>query len=238
MTAQAQARCWGKRPLGGFDSASAVLGSTIMGGGFIATQDVTSIALGEDHVCLLSKAGIVLCGGQNSDAQLGNDTTVTTATDAPKPVAGLSKVKKIITSHSSTMAFVAVDGVKTDVYRWGHDNTEKLATIFMTPEPFFSGVDLSKEDYFLEQYFRADLVSGKVFMKGDNSWGQMGKGATSDYETGWLPLSSIGGISLGPDNVCAWESGGRLWCWGRNEEGTVGNGETASSVNSPTLVKW
>lgn len=48
--------------------------------------------------------------------------------------------------------------------------------------------------------------------------------------------TSMDGIASGNDTTCAIQSG-RLYCWGKNGSGQVGNGTTSSAVTKPTLIQ-
>ncbi len=77
---------------------------------------------------------------------------------------------------------------------------------------------------------------GGVKCWGDNHYGQLGDGTTVDRVT---PVRVIGldhpavSVSSGNMSTCAVLSTGRAKCWGRNEEGQLGDGTT---VNRPTPV--
>ena len=48
--------------------------------------------------------------------------------------------------------------------------------------------------------------------------------------------TSMDGIASGNDTTCAIQSG-KLYCWGNNGSGQVGNGTTSSAVTKPTLIQ-
>ena len=49
------------------------------------------------------------------------------------------------------------------------------------------------------------------------------------------PEGSITGIALGADFTCARRTDGRVWCWGANDHGQLGQGDTQSRA-APTRV--
>jgi hypothetical protein len=76
-----------------------------------------------------------------------------------------------------------------------------------------------------------------VWCWGDNSYGQLGNGSTSDA---WTPTpAALGGgiasVSAGFGHTCAVTNGGALLCWGKNTLGQLGDGSTTHRV-VPTLV--
>ena len=76
-------------------------------------------------------------------------------------------------------------------------------------------------------------VEGEVFCWGDNSGGQLGNG-NSDVTTGSVRLVGLGpsvgrrvaDVAAGSQHTCALTEAGRVWCWGRNFNGQVGDGTT------------
>ncbi len=65
-------------------------------------------------------------------------------------------------------------------------------------------------------------------MLGSNNEGQLGNGnyAGSDLPVTVNGISSATAISTGYDHACALLSGGSIKCWGRNDVGELGNGQT------------
>jgi len=74
---------------------------------------------------------------------------------------------------------------------------------------------------------------------GDNSFGQLGDGSTSDRltmtEVGLDAARTAVSISSGKDHTCSILDNGGLQCWGRNNHGQLGDG-TAVHSNSPVDV--
>ncbi|MDD5309914.1 MAG: hypothetical protein PHU25_21565, partial [Deltaproteobacteria bacterium] len=91
------------------------------------------------------------------------------------------------------------------------------------------------------------LESGRAMCWGDNLFGALGNGTTEDSE---IPVDVVGlegvkleNISVGGGNVCAIDTDGRVYCWGDNRMGQVGNGVLAdletgenNEVLTPTEV--
>ena len=86
---------------------------------------------------------------------------------------------------------------------------------------------------------------GHVWAWGDNTYGQLGDGSTSDNgyarlvkdSAGTGLLSNIVMISAGGEATngrsMALAADGTIWVWGRNDEGQLGNGQTASVTLLP-----
>lgn len=85
------------------------------------------------------------------------------------------------------------------------------------------------------------LAKGRTFCWGAGDQGQIGNGSTADsltpkaVTTGVLPKQQLQQVSVGSEFACALSKGGRVFCWGGNANGELGNGTTADS-NVPVRV--
>ncbi|MBN1960687.1 MAG: hypothetical protein JW841_07050 [Deltaproteobacteria bacterium] len=84
------------------------------------------------------------------------------------------------------------------------------------------------------------LTSNKtLYCWGNNSYGQLGLGNTSDYESNFTNIVSGGyqwqDFALGDDFTCGIQNDYSLWCWGKNDYGQLGIGNNQYK-SQPTLV--
>ena len=87
----------------------------------------------------------------------------------------------------------------------------------------------------------AVLAGGRVATWGDNAWGQIGDGTTTNRSTPWETpgLTGIVQVANGGTHILALESSGRVWAWGSNVYGELGLGTTSpvhGSNPTETLV--
>ena len=82
------------------------------------------------------------------------------------------------------------------------------------------------------------MTSGGVRCWGNNSYGQLGDGTTTDHFTppGNDALTGVQAITAGRGHTCALTATGSVQCWGDDSMGQLGNGTTAVSSASPTHV--
>ncbi len=71
----------------------------------------------------------------------------------------------------------------------------------------------------------------KVYCWGGNGNGQLGNGNTDDQTTpvavsaGAMPAGAVKSITAGSSHTCAIASDDKVYCWGYNEDGELGNGD-------------
>jgi alpha-tubulin suppressor-like RCC1 family protein len=93
------------------------------------------------------------------------------------------------------------------------------------------------------QHTCAILEDRGVWCWGNNSDGQLGDGSnTSSFApvavqaAAGAPLANAVALAVGGYHSCALTSDGRVWCWGLNQHGQLGNGTTVKS-NRAVLVE-
>jgi len=125
----------------------------------------------------------------------------------------------------------------TAYYNIQSDNQYLLVDILLLPGETIIQVSLG------QSHSAALTSSGRLFTWGRNGYGQLGDGTTIGKSTPTEITSRINlatgdkiiQVSLGGNHSAALTSSGRLFTWGRNDNGQLGDG-TYSNKSTPTEI--
>jgi len=202
------------------------------------SSGVAAIATGFSHTCGLMKGGEIKCWGWNGYGQLGDGTTTNRYT--PVNVSGLDNgVVAITTGFGHTCGLTTSDGVKC----WGYNENGQLGdgtTANRYTPVDVSGLGSGVAAFSAGFYHNCALMTGGVGKCwGDNRYGQLGDGTTTNRYT---PVnvssldSGVAAITAGGGHTCALTTGGGIKCWGFNGSGRLGDGTTISSTTPVDVI--
>lgn len=223
-----------------------------------------SISAGTQFNCALLSDGRVKCWGDNAHGQLGLGDTLTRGDDANEMGANLAAIDfganktaiAIATADASACAILNLGEVKC----WGHNGSGELGqgnttnlgdggtpSIENAPLVNLGTGKTAKAITGGFNHFCAILNDETVKCWGENGNGQLGLGNTVDRgdnagEMGdSLPAVNFGSgvtanaVVAGGNVTCALLSDNTTKCWGYNDYGQLGVGDT-TSTNSPTAA--
>jgi len=173
----------------------------------VSVNGLKRIVSGTAHTCVLTGQNQVRCWGDNQFGQLGYGDAIDVgdASNRLPFTAGDVPLPSDPTTH------LPLDPVQQLVA--GHNHTCAL------------------------------LGSGLIYCWGDNRFGQLGYNRTDNLGDG-EPVTSFGYVTVGElatriaaggDHTCAILQSGTLRCWGRNDFGQLGHGNTANIGDNETV---
>ncbi len=183
------------------------------------------------HTCGVTTDNRLYCWGDNSQAAVGDGTM--TDRLVPVPIGGALRFRQVSAGFDATCA------VTTDnhAYCWGAAPGVSDG-LHLTPTPVVGGVLFRAVQVGLGVACGVRASDNRAFCWGDNSYGQLGIGNNTGPETGSFgPFSSkpvaVSGsltfrqVSPGNQHVCGVTTDNRVFCWGYNRYGQVGDSSGA-----------
>jgi alpha-tubulin suppressor-like RCC1 family protein len=216
----------------------------------VVTASTTALAFnqvsaGWQHSCGVATDNRLYCWGKNSEGELGDGTTIDRL--SPVPVGGSLRFRQISAGFLTTCALTTDDRA----YCWGDNPRGELGdgttTRRLTPVPVAGGLRFRHVQMSFEHACGVSYPGNRVYCWGWNRYGQLGIGTNNGPETGnFGPYSSkpvaVAGtlsfrqVSTGYYHTCGVTTEDRVFCWGFNRDGQVGDNSTMWRRLKPTQV--
>ncbi len=196
-----------------------------------------TVTAGKDHACGLTAGHVAYCWGNNADGELGNPAVTAPCAGASDPCS--TKPVRVATSVlfatiSAGDGFTCAVSTAGAPYCWGSNQYGQLGigSQRSTSRPTKVGIEgvtfasISAGD----SHACAVTTAGAAYCWGSNDGGKLGSGRPGGGHT--VPVAVAGRlvfrtISAGYFHTCGVTRDGRAYCWGRNEQGEVGNAPRA-----------
>jgi alpha-tubulin suppressor-like RCC1 family protein len=233
---------WGSNSSGQLGPSVARGSSTYTPAQVAGAYGSQAIAAGSIHSLALRTDGTVRAWGHNGMGQLGTNS-VSYESSIPQAVHNLSGVRAIAAGCYHSLA------LKTDgtVWAWGSNSWGQLGAF--TDNSFgqmeslipvkvmnLSGVQAIAAGCDHSLALGAD---GTVWAWGSNHHGQLGSGLATGLSTHTpirvAGLSKVTSVAGGDNHSLALRTDGRVWAWGDNRSGQLGNGNT-TTTGTPVQV--
>src|SRR5215217_2216276 len=234
-------------------------------------SEVETIAAGSSHSLALKDDGTVWAWGNNESSQLGDGTNANST--QPVKVANLSGVEAISGGGAPSYSLALKDD--GTVWAWGDNRASQGTRIggqLSDDEVTSSNTPLQVSDLpgGIEaiaagaEHGLALKDDGTVWAWGNNWFGQLGNGTTTDGTQTTCEVTMIGGrtssscpdsntpvqmsevggieaIAAGGAHGLALKDDGTVWAWGMNQDSQLGNGTytlgtSTPGVNTPVQV--
>lgn len=231
-------RCWGYAELGQLGNGAPL--DTLAFDVPVEVMDlegVTAISSFSDHTCALDDAGAVWCWGDNAFGQLGDGTT--SPSNVPLRVPGLTGVDLVAAGWEHNCAVLADGGAvcwgKNDYGQLGNDSNVDSSTP-VAVSGLADVISIAAGRY----HSCAVTGDGAAWCWGGDTFGELGDDEA--LSASYVPVgvaglgSGVRHIAAGDSVGCAITDTGAARCWGVNNAGQLGNGESGSFVESHTPV--
>ena len=249
-----KAYCWGSDDHGQLGDGSTVDSSVPVAvdtSGALAGKTLIQIAGGQDFTCAVDSAGAAFCWGWNGNGQLGDGGTVDSSVPVAVDTSGALAGKTLIQIADGEDYTCALDSAGA-VYCWGGNDFGGLGDGSTTSSSIPVAVDKSGvlAGKTLTQIATGDFstcavdAAGAAYCWGWNGYGELGNGSNAYYLSspvavdmnGVLAGKSLTQITGGGAQTCALDSAGAAYCWGADDFGELGDGNTGSSSSVPVTV--
>lgn len=195
------------------------------------------VVAGESHTCALSPTARVYCWGRNDRGQLGDESptrqTTPLLTNLTYAMHGLAA------GGGHSCAF----GQTGYAYCWGSNEDGQLGSGLAggnSGSPVIVGRYLSFGSLTAGASHSCGVtLAGTPLCWGDNQYGQLGDGSTTDHPT---PSHAAAGltfqsVSAGANSTCGVTGAGAAYCWGTSGYGDlIGTGYLGGYAPSPLAV--
>ena len=242
--------CWGKNNSGqlGIGSNENKNMPTQVG----SDIDWVNIAAGHAHTCGIKSNGELLCWGTNGFGQLGNGTT--SSSNEPTPVFINSPfIPNKWLNVALGMDHTCAKGNDHKIRCWGLGSSGQLGNGRIENSQFPKLVHTSILSGHLYAGGSHNCYTDKdkfdLWCWGENGYGQLGDGSETDrpepveiepVEEAWFDIdrdvNGFEGMGLGIAHTCGIDKYRRLWCWGYNQAGQLGDG-TTENVSRPKYIR-
>ena len=227
---------WGVNTNGELGNGTVTSSTTPVVVSMPAGVTATAVAAGDSHSVALGSNGSVYDWGYNGFGQLGNNTT----TDAHTPVkvtlpAGVTPIA--VAAGQFMTETLGSDG---NVYAWGDGAMGELGNAKTVDELTPIQVNVSSVTAIAAGGYHSLVISaGSIFAYGYGGLGQLGDGVLTnastrvkvDFPAGVNPTA----VAAGLYHSLAIGSNGKLYSWGNNANGELGNG-TETNEKDPVIV--
>jgi uncharacterized repeat protein (TIGR02543 family) len=254
MTPTNQVYAWGGNGSGQLGDGTTANNSTstlIIFPGLQVGETIEQISTGSAHSLAVTSTGRLYAWGRNNIGQLGDGTTVNKLIPTLISFTGLEAGEMIEQVNASLSYSIALT-TNGRVYAWGGNGGGQLgdgtADNKLIPTLIsFTGLEVGEKIKHVSSIGNHNLAittNDRLFAWGRNNAGQLGDGTTVDkYTPTLIPFTglevgeTIEQISTGGSHSLVLTTNGRVYAWGWNSEGQLGDG-TGDNKLIPTLISF
>ena len=200
-----------------------------------------SVGAGVNHTCAVARTRRLYCWGDNGDGQLG-DASRPTESPYPVQVAGNATNWASVSGSLGQTCAVRTTG---RLFCWGLDDRGQVGdggeNANRVVPARIGGTDDWTSVSTGWNHTCARRSVGRLYCWGADGTGQLGDGGPGMVEQ-HRPVEVFGGVtswrsvSVGTVHTCARRADGRLFCWGWDGDGELGDGTPNNNESAPVEV--
>jgi uncharacterized repeat protein (TIGR02543 family) len=259
MTTSGELYAWGSNELGQLGdgtTANKSIPTLISFEGLQSGETIRDVFAGQYHTFVVTSNGRVYAWGFNNYGQLGDGTLVDNSTPTLISFPVGETIRNVVADQDHSLAVTTTGRV----YSWGRNNFGQLGdnTLADNSTPTlisFPGGETIRNVAAGIGHSLAVTTTGQVYAWGSNLYGQLGDGTTANKST--PTLISFNGLNnlndgetmrdvvAGGEYSHAVTTNGRVYSWGSNNRGQLGDGTSGTSQNqnianksTPTLISF
>jgi alpha-tubulin suppressor-like RCC1 family protein len=206
-----------------------------------AFEDWSAVSAGGSHTCGIRHGGKLYCWGGDYTGQIGNGNGYDSNVISPKRIGSLEDWSNVSAGRLHTC------GVRKNgkLYCWGMDingqvgdgdgSSDKSAPVRIGTHEDWSTVDAGSD------HTCGVRTNGKLYCWGWDNLGQVGDGNGGSDTRVTAPrrigtLEDWSKVSTGAIHSCGIRHGGKLYCWGNDGNGQIGDGGSDKDKSAPVRV--
>lgn len=209
----------------------------------VTTQFTTAaqVSAGTSHTLSIRNDGTLWAWGDNAVGELGNGTLSPTSQPTQVMINATTPLTGIVAIAAGTQESFAIDN-QGNVWAWGLNTSSQLGTGGTTNVLYpveVSGLTGAVAVASSQSHTLVLLGNGSVWAWGANGSGQVGIGTISAWVTQptqvLAPNSQTGpdiqnivAVAAGSNHSLALENTGKVYAWGSNSYGQLGDGDTGA----------
>jgi alpha-tubulin suppressor-like RCC1 family protein len=207
-----------------------------------AGETIIQASLGYSHSLAITSEGRIFTWGNNNYGQLGDGTTTNRLT--PVDITSKFNLNAGETIIQASLGSVHSSAITSEgrIFTWGSNSSTPINVL--TPMDITSEFNLNAGETIIQAslgglfYSSAITSEGRIFTWGNNQNGQLGDGTTTDRLTP-VDITSEFNLNaeemiietfLGSSHSLAITSEGRIFTWGSNSAGQLGDGTTTDRL--------
>jgi alpha-tubulin suppressor-like RCC1 family protein len=237
LTIDKRAYCWGLNTDGELGTGR---GSTLRPAAVAGGLRFFQLSAGNAFSCGKTTDYRAFCWGRNEEGQLGDGSTTNRRT--PRAVAGGLQFYQVSAGDRQTCGLTPGN----TVYCWGRNAETQLGdgttTQHLTPVRV-AGAGSFRQVVTGGGFHGCELTrASRAYCWGLNFSGQLGDGTTTHSPTpvavaGGLHFNAAIGVAVGYFHTCGLSTDQRIYCWGSNGNGQLGDGTTTERLTPVPVAR-